>query len=65
MQQVGSGRFFHVTSHIDLTVDHAFFDSCMHPWALRNVLDSFSGALTGAGITRHHAARQRHVRDTR
>jgi hypothetical protein len=35
----------------DLTVDHAFFDSLMHPWALRNVLDTFSGALPGTGYS--------------
>lgn len=35
----------------DLTVDHAFFDSLLHPWALRNVLDRFSGALPGNGYS--------------
>jgi hypothetical protein len=35
----------------DLTVDHAFYDSFMHPWALRNVLDTFSGALPGTGYS--------------
>lgn len=43
--------FFNYINTFDLTVDHAFFDSLMHPWALRNVLDNFSGALTGAGYT--------------
>lgn len=35
----------------DLTVDHAFYDSWMQPWALRNVLDTFSGALPGTGYS--------------
>ena len=43
--------FFNYINTFDLTVDHAFFDSCMHPWALRNVLDGFSGALTGVGYS--------------
>ena len=34
----------------DLMVDHAFYSVVMHPWALRNVLDTFSGASdNGAG----------------
>jgi len=33
----------------DLTVDHAFYDGDMYPWALRNVLDTYSGAINGAG----------------
>lgn len=43
--------YFNYINTFDLTVDHAFFDSLMHPWALRNVLDGFSGALTGAGYS--------------
>jgi hypothetical protein len=35
----------------DLTIDHAFYVSLMHPWALRNVLDTFSGALPGTGYS--------------
>ena len=35
----------------DLTVDHAYYDSLMQPWALRNVLDTFSGALPGSGYS--------------
>jgi hypothetical protein len=42
---------FNFINTFDLTVDHAFYDSLMEPWALRNVLDGFSGALTGAGYT--------------
>jgi hypothetical protein len=43
--------FFNYINTFDLTVDHAFFDACMHPWALRNVLDTFSGALPGTGYS--------------
>lgn len=43
--------FFNYINTFDLTVDHAFFDSLVQPWALRNVLDGFSGALTGAGYS--------------
>jgi hypothetical protein len=42
---------FNFINTFDLTVDHAFYDSLMEPWALRNVLDGFSGALTGTGYT--------------
>jgi hypothetical protein len=38
----------------DLTVDHAYYDSYMYPWALRNVLDTYSGAINGAGYTFTH-----------
>jgi hypothetical protein len=38
----------------DLTVDHAFYDSYMYPWALRNVLDTYSGAINGAGYAFTH-----------
>lgn len=41
--------WFNYINTFDLTVDHAFYDVLMHPWALRNVLDSFSGALPGTG----------------
>ena len=43
--------WFNFINTFDLTVDHAFYDSFMHPWALRNVLDGFSGALPGTGYT--------------
>jgi hypothetical protein len=39
----------------DLTVDHAFYDSYMYPWALRNVLDTYSGAINGTGYTFNHS----------
>jgi hypothetical protein len=42
---------FNYINTFDLTVDHAFFDSYMQPWALRNVLDAFSGALPGTGYS--------------
>jgi hypothetical protein len=42
---------FEYINTFDLTVDHAFWDILMQPWALRNVLDGFSGALTGAGYS--------------
>lgn len=41
--------YFNYINTFDLTVDHAFYDVAMHPWALRNVLDAFSGALPGTG----------------
>jgi hypothetical protein len=43
--------FFNYINTFDLTVDHAFYDAYMHPWALRNVLDAYSGALPGTGYT--------------
>ena len=43
--------YFNFINTFDLTVDHAFYASWMHPWALRNVLDGFSGALPGTGYT--------------
>lgn len=39
----------------DLAVDHVFYDSCMYPWALRNVLDTYSGAINGAGYSYTHS----------
>jgi hypothetical protein len=42
---------FDFINTFDLTVDHAFFDSLMQPWALRNVLDTFSGALPNTGYS--------------
>jgi hypothetical protein len=41
--------YFDYINTFDLTVDHAFYDSYMHPWALRNVLDAYSGAPPGTG----------------
>lgn len=43
--------FFNYINTFDLTVDHAFYASLMHPWTLRNVLDGFSGALPGTGYS--------------
>jgi hypothetical protein len=42
---------FNYINTFDLTVDHAFFDALLQPWALRNVLDTFSGALPGTGYS--------------
>jgi hypothetical protein len=36
---------------LDLTVDHSFYDLQMYPWALRNVLDTYSGTFNGSGYT--------------
>lgn len=44
------GQFNYINT-FDLTVDHAFYDSYMQPWALRNVLDAYSGALPGTGYS--------------
>ncbi len=44
------GQFNYINT-FDLTVDLAFFDSYMQPWALRNVLDAYSGALPGTGYS--------------
>ena len=38
----------------DLTVDLAFYESQMYPWALRNVLDTYSGAIPGRGYSFDH-----------
>ncbi len=43
--------FFNYINTSDLTVDHAFYASLLHPWTLRNVLDGFSGALPGTGYS--------------
>jgi len=43
--------WFNYINTFDLTVDHAFYDVCMQPWALRNVLDAYSGALPGTGYS--------------
>jgi hypothetical protein len=42
---------FNYINTFDLTVDHAFYAACMHPWALRNVLDANSGAIPGTGYS--------------
>ena len=39
----------------DLTVDHVFYDCNMYPWALRNVLDTYSGAINGTGYAFNHS----------
>ena len=41
--------FFKFINTFDLTIDHAFYSSLMHPWALRNVLDAFAGTLPSTG----------------
>jgi hypothetical protein len=45
---------YNYVNTFDLTVDHAFYDSLMYPWALRNVLDTYSGAFNGSGYTYTH-----------
>jgi hypothetical protein len=39
----------------DLTVDHSFYDLLMYPWALRNVLDTYSGTFNGSGYSYTHS----------
>ena len=51
--RVTEGSFNYINT-FDLTVDMAFYDALMHPWALRNVLDTFSGALPGTGYSYDH-----------
>jgi len=46
--------FYGYINTFDLVVDMAFYDSLMQPWALRNVLDTFSGALPGTGYSYDH-----------
>jgi hypothetical protein len=46
--------FYGYISTFDLVVDLAFYESQMHPWALRNVLDTYSGALPGTGYSFEH-----------
>jgi hypothetical protein len=36
--------YYDYINTFDLTVDLAFYESLMHPWTLRNVLDLFSGS---------------------
>jgi hypothetical protein len=58
----GSGNFgwreyegaYNFINTFDLTVDHAYYDSVMQPWALRNVLDTYSGATNGSGYNFNH-----------
>lgn len=57
----GGGVHWRVTEGVygyintfDLTVDLAFYESLMYPWALRNVLDTYSGALPGRGYSFDH-----------
>jgi autotransporter-associated beta strand protein len=47
--------FYTFVNTCDLMVDHAFYDSMMCPWALRNVLDTYSGAIPGTGYTYTHS----------
>lgn len=47
------GQYNYINT-FDLTVDHAFYDLLMYPWALRNVLDTYSGAFNGSGYTYTH-----------
>lgn len=42
---------FNYINTFDLTVDHAFYNAWVQPWALRNVLDAYSGALPGTGYS--------------
>jgi len=48
--RVTEGKYAYINT-CDLTVDMAFYDCLMQPWALRNVLDTFSGALPGGGYS--------------
>jgi hypothetical protein len=43
--------FYGYINTFDLTVDLAFYDALMQPWALRNVLDTYSGAINGSGYS--------------
>ena len=45
---------YNYVNTFDLTVDHAFYDSLMYPWALRNVLDTYSGTFNGSGYSYTH-----------
>ncbi len=47
---VTEGAYGYINT-FDLTVDMAFYESLMHPWTLRNVLDTFSGAINGGGYS--------------
>lgn len=42
---------FNFINTFDLTVDHAFYNAWVQPWALRNVLDAYSGAIPGTGYS--------------
>ena len=48
--RVTEGAYQYINT-CDLVVDMAFYDCQMHPWALRNVLDTFSGAINGPGYS--------------
>jgi len=48
------GQYNYINT-FDLTVDHAFYDSLMYPWALRNVLDTYSGTFNASGYTYTHS----------
>jgi len=51
--RVTEGKYAYINT-FDLTVDMAFYESLMYPWALRNVLDTYSGALPGTGYSFTH-----------
>ena len=51
--RVTEGHYGYINT-FDLVVDMAFYDSLMQPWALRNVLDTYSGALPGTGYSFDH-----------
>lgn len=42
---------FNFINTFDLTVDHAFYNAWVQPWALRNVLDGYSGMIPGTGYS--------------
>jgi hypothetical protein len=48
--RVTEGAYAYIST-FDLVVDLAFYESQMCPWALRNVLDTYSGALPGSGYS--------------
>ena len=51
--RVTEGAYNYINT-FDLVVDMAFYDCQMHPWTLRNVLDTYSGALPGTGYSFEH-----------
>ncbi len=51
--RVTEGTYAYINT-FDLTADMAFYEAVMHPWTLRNVLDTYSGAINGAGYSFDH-----------
>jgi xylan 1,4-beta-xylosidase len=51
--RVPEGAYYWINT-FDLTVDLAFYEAQMYPWALRNVLDTYSGAIPGRGYSFDH-----------